>query len=284
MDESALIMGNSVNKNENSLDRDSAKSDEKLSRMLCKEIKEKKELRGLSDAVVEDCLHDYLKKHSISLKNLKKQDFRIITKQIRSELRFLTGQYQKSLKDRPRLLQEDNFMQLLKTHSSTAERLPFYPLIKEKIKELKIKSILDLGCGLNPLALASPEVFYYASDIKEDELSLIDSFFKKNKINGKTFTLDLRKLSSPLPKTDLCILFKVIDVVDKKDHALSEKIILAVESKYILVSFSTKKLSGKAMNYPQRGWFERLLLRKGLSFEKFSIPNEIFYLIHQAKA
>jgi len=245
---------------------------------LIKGIKEKKELSSLSGQLVKECLMDYLEKHRISPNKLAKQDSRLIIKEVRAELRFLSGQYQKSFKDRPKLLKKNNLKELLNTHSSTSERLGFYPLIKSKIQELKIKSVLDLGCGLNPIALASHDLIYFASDIKEDELFLIEQFFKENKINGKTFVLDLRKPLINLPKTDLCILFKVLDVIDKK-HKLSEKIILSLPSKYILISFPTKKLSGKSMNHPKRKWFENILIRNKLEFETFSIPNEIFYLI-----
>jgi len=245
---------------------------------LVKRIKEKKELSGLSGSVVKDCLESYLEKHRINIEKLTKQDLKLIVKEVRAELRFISGQYRKSLKDRPKLLKKNNLNELLNTHSSTSERLKFYHLIKNKIHKLGIKSILDLGCGLNPIALASPDLIYYASDVKEDELSLIAQFFKQRKINGKTFVFDLRKPIMNLPKTDICILFKVLDVIDKK-HKLSEKILLTLPSKHMLVSFSTKKLSGKSMNHPQRKWFEKILIRNQLKFETFSIPNEIFYLI-----
>lgn len=245
---------------------------------LIKEIKEKRELSGLSNEIVKYCLESRLEKYKIAPEKLTKQDSRLIIKEVRAELRFLSGQYQKSLKNRPKLFKKNNLIGLLNTHSSTSERLEYYSIIKDKINNLGIKSILDLGCGLNPIALASPNIIYFASDIKEDELSLIAQFFKENEIKGETFVFDLKKPLSNLPKTDLCILFKVLDVIDKK-HKLSEKIILSLPSKYILVSFSTKKLSGKPMNHPQRKWFEKVLIRNHLRFEAFSIPNEIFYLI-----
>ena len=171
---------------------------------------------------------------------------------------------------------------LLKTHSSTSERLDFYPVLKKKILDLKIKSILDLGCGLNPLVLSSKNVEYFASDINERELSIIKEYFKKNKINGKTFVYDLRNISNDLPKTDLALLLKVLDVVSKNDRKLSEKIILSIKSKYSIVSFSIKKISGQRMNFPERKWFEKILLRNKFKFEKLYSKNEVFYfLMHE---
>ena len=166
----------------------------------------------------------------------------------------------------------------MQTHTSTSERLDFYPKLKKIIYELEPNSILDLGCGLNPLTLSKKGIKYYASDIKEDELEMVKKFFKRNKIEGKTFIQDLRRDISNLPEADLCIIFKVLDVIEKKSHKFSEKILRTVKCKYFLVSFATKKLSGKSMKSPRRIWFEKILEKLNYSYKKFSSDNEIFYL------
>jgi len=241
---------------------------------LIKKIKEKKELSGTADSVVKETLNTYLKKYNILLGNLSPKEQKIIIKEIRSQLRSLTGQYQKNIKYRPNLI--NNPTELLKTHTSTFERQEDYPNLKALIKKINPKSILDLGCGLNPIALATPKIKYFASDIKEDELEIIKKFFAMNKIKGKTFIYDLRKINSDLPKADLCFIFKVLDIIDKN---LAEKILVLIPCKKILVSFSTKKLSGKKMNKPNRDWFEKILKRLNFEYNKTNTENEVFYLI-----
>lgn len=248
---------------------------------LVKKIKEKKELSSLADQLIIDTLNNYLKKHNLSLEKVSDPDSKIIVKEVRAKLRVFSGRYQKSLKDRKKFLNDNSLQELLKTHSSTAERLEFYPTLKKIIKELKVNSILDLGCGLNPIALASPEIKYNASDIKQDELSLIKLFFKKNQIKGNVFIYDLKRIKEDLPKSDLCLLFKVLDILEEKEHKIAEEIIKKTPCKKILVSFATKKLSGKPMSQPRRFWFEKMLTRLNLKFEKFSSRNEIFYLIEK---
>ena len=245
---------------------------------LIKKIKQKKELSGITDKIVSELLLDYLKKYSISLKNISPKQTKIIIKEIRSQLRTISGQFQKGAKNREKLLETDSIQQLLKTHSSTAERLEFYPELKSIIKRLKVTSILDIGCGLNPIALANSGLTYYASDIKEDELSLIKRFFKKNKIKGKLFVQDLTKSSLNFPKTDICLILKVLDTIDP-NHVLTETLLKKVHSKYFIISFSTKKLSGKPMNFPRRRWFEKLLVKLNFHYKTFQSQNEIFYLI-----
>ena len=244
---------------------------------LISKIKEKKELSGLANSIIEEELKKYFG-NKATLDLTKEKDKKEIIKAIRAKLRKLTGRFQHSSKERLSLVKQKDIESLLKTHSSTKERLDFYPVLKEIISSLNVSSILDLGCGLNPLALASSSQRYYASDIKEDELAIIKEYFTENKINGRVFIHDLRDFSTRLPKADLCLLFKVLDVLETKGHKLSEKLINSLDCNYLIISFPTKTLSGKPMNHPQRGWIELLLSRIGFTLVSFKSTNEIFYL------
>ncbi len=250
-------------------------------RTIIKKIKQKPELSSISDEVIKEALAPYEKKHNISIKNLKEKEQKIIIKEIRAKLRKLAGQYQKSTKKRIAFLKQDKIKELLKTHSSTAERINFYPKLKALLRKLKINSILDLACGLNPLALSNKKTTYYAADINESELSIIGQYFIKNKIKGKTFSLDLRHTEkiSKLPKTDITFLFKVLDIIEEKGHKIAGEIISKIKSEYILISFPTKKLSGKPMQNQRRHWLERLLKAKGIKFKTIKSENEVFYLV-----
>ena len=250
---------------------------------IVKLIKLKKELSGLSDVVVLDVLEKELKKFKIDpkLEELKKSDKKILIKEVRAKLRRLVGRFTIANKERLSLVEEENTENLLSSHSSSNERLLFYPELRKIISDLKIKSILDLGCGLNPLALANQNIEYYASDINSSDLEVVDAFFKKEGMKGKTFVLDIRKKPLIFPKTDLTLILKVFDIIETKGHKQAEYIIKTLDCKYILISFPTKTLSGKAMNHPQRGWIEQLLNRLQFKFKTFSSNNEIFYLVEK---
>jgi hypothetical protein len=252
---------------------------EKTKEQLIKRIKEKKELSGIDDSVVEDFLNAVLKKYNPSE---KESDLKIIVSETRYLLRKISGRFQNSVKKRKEHLEKKDFNELLKTHSSTAERLRFYPKLLEIIDAEKPSSILDLGCGLNPIALASSKVAYYASDIKKDELEIIKYHFKKNKIPGKVFFYDLRKIDSTLPEADLVLIFKVFDILGENNHSLTKKIIQELKCRTIIASFATKKLSGKSMHSPERHWFEKILSELKLPYEKVYSDNEVFYKIKKS--
>lgn len=233
-----------------------------------KKIKEKKEFSSIADLVILRLIKE--KSLSNKISTLSAAEQKTLLKEIRAELRFLSGQYRFSSKD-----------QTLNTHTSTLEREQDYSLLLKLIKSLNPKSILDLGCGLNPLVISKkfPKVTYHASDINESDLILIKNYFNSNKIKGKTFVYDLQDLTKPLPKVDLCLLLKVLDVVDKNDHKISENILRKVKAKNFIVSFATRKLSGKKMNRPKRIWFEKMIQRLNFSSTKEQTQNECFYIL-----
>ncbi len=245
---------------------------------IVKKIKLKRELSDISDAIVSEVLEKEIKKHNIRLEALRKSSIKQLIKNARASLRIMSGQFVSSNKERMSLLKQNRISDLLRTHSSAKERMDFYPEIRKIIQKLNISSILDLGCGLNPIALASSGIKYYAIDIKSSELELVKEYFKVNNINGNIFLQDLRKINSDLPEADLCLMLKVFDVLEKRGHKIAEQIIRHIKSKYLLISFSTKTLSGKPMRHPQRGWIERLLERLGFSYKTLKSNNEIFYL------
>jgi hypothetical protein len=251
-----------------------------LIKELIENIKKKKELSGIDDSVVREHINEYLAKNKLILENLNSSQLKLVLKDIRAGLRNQVGRFQASTKDRAKLLEKDDLPALLKTHSSTKERINFYPQLREIIKKLKVTSILDLGCGLNPLALAEPGVKYYASDINLEDLNIVASFFKKKNLDGTASVCDLNKIESCcLPETDLCLVLKVFDILGKKDYETAKRIIEKISSKHLIASFSTRTLSGKPMNSPRRIWFEKLLKSLCYEFEIVKSDNELFYII-----
>ncbi len=255
---------------------------------IVKEIKKKKEISGIKDSLVVETLSLVLKRQNLSendLEKVKSFDRKLIVKEVRSILRLMHARFQSSSKNRDKMIDEGNFEQLLKSHSSTKERLSSYDQLKSLIDGLKVSSILDLGCGLNPIALGSSKIKYYAYDINENELSLIKKYFAEKNITGKVSSFDLSKTEEySFPEADICLVLKVLDLFGKRKYEVTEAILKKIKCKYFLISFSTAKLSGKSMNNPIRKWFESILERNNYSFEIINTSNEIFYLIKNPSA
>lgn len=236
--------------------------------LIVNKIKQKRELSGLADSFVASETLSYLKKHNISSISSEKSE-KLIIKAIRNILRKHSGRFG---------VRKESIG--IEMHPSTQERAHDYPLLKQIIENLRPESVLDLGCGINPIALAKPGVYYYSYDIDEQSLGIVENFFRSNNLAGKVFTADLRT-HRDFPEADLALLLKVVDLLDKKGHKISEELMKCLKCKHLIVSFSTKTLSGKPMNHPQRGWIERLCARLGYKYSLHKGKNELFYLIEK---
>lgn len=244
---------------------------------LIKKIKEKKELSAISDTFVKKELQQYLKQYPKVSLNPRSRHYKKLVKEIRAKLRRTYGLFQIDLKKNKNLLAE---------HPSTKERLSFYPQLYRKIFQItgKPKTILDLGCGVNPLSVKYMKLdnfTYYAYDLSKEEVKLINQFFKKNKIKGQAEILDLLNFKN-LPKADLAFLFKMTDVLDQgKGHKKSEEVIKKIPAKYLVVSFPTLTMSGKRMNFPRRRWIELMCQRLNYKFKILEFSSEIFYVVEK---
>jgi 16S rRNA (guanine(1405)-N(7))-methyltransferase len=273
---------------------------------LVKQIKKKKELSGLDDEFVKNQLNIYFSKNPkiVNLLNKslnpKSAKYKQIVKDLRSILRRVYGLFrikeQKDLRDSlvKDLLAKKNLdlkliKEILQTHSSTKERLSSYLKLYQKIWKItgKPKSIIDLGCGINPFSVPFmnlQELTYYAYDISANETSLLKQFFnyfhKQNKdFTGQSKVLDALNFSK-LKKVDICFLFKMTDVLDRgKGHKITEQVLIKIPAKHIVVSFPTETMSGKKMNFPRRKWIELLCERLGYKYKTINLVNEIFYCI-----
>lgn len=246
------------------------------------QVQQKRGLERLAVNVIEDSIVACLQKHRISAAALSVRDARLIVKEVRQSLRLLAARFQRgaSAEERSALMATRQYQQLLLTHTSAAARIADYPLLRRELTARRVTSIVDLGSGLNSLALAAPGITYYAVDIREDELSLISSFFQQEKISGTTLVCDLRKSLPSLPPADACLLMNVLDVIEPRRHShkRAEEIITSITAKYFFITFSTKTLSGKPMRHPQRGWIERLLTRRGYAWKRIPLSAEVLYV------
>jgi len=269
---------------------------------LIADIKKKSEFLELQDSLVKEKLDEVLRQNP-KLREFLERDrsegYKKIVKLTREKLHRAYGVFQIEDKSKAKnLLKELGKTEdlhetysihdlLLSLTMSTKERLPFYEELYSKIFEItgKPKSIMDLGCGFNPMSfpfMNLEEADYLAYDINGDDIGILNDYFRAmgDDLNGKAALINLENVEcKTLPKTDVCFLFKVFDVLDRKDHKRSEEIIKSLNCKWIVASFSTQTVSGKKMNHPHRGWMDRMLERLGLKFKIVKFENEIFYVI-----
>lgn len=267
----------------------------KISESFIKKIKENKKYKSISDEIIIKEIKDYMRKYQTDL-----YDEKFAIKIIRRQLHRIYSSYQtKGKKKIEKLLDElkndKNSLEIingiLSTNLSTKERLDKYSTIYNKIFELSKKpgSIIDLGCGLNPISIPYMDLKnlkYYAYDISDYDIKFINKFFIIMGIDGEANILDARDLESlnKIPKSDIIFMFKVYDLIvpkSKKLKKIGEEIINIIKEKaeFLVVSFATKTLTRKPMNLPRRIGFEMMLDRNKLKYNFIQTDNEIYYVV-----
>ncbi len=250
---------------------------------LLKKIKAKKPLEKLDDNYVRPFILEYFRKNPKIKKKLdaysekdveKSLFFEKIVKAIRNELNKSYGVF---------WLKEGSSFE---AHSSTYERKEIYSELYHQIFSITgvPSRILDLSAGLNPLSYPYMKPFkgtYFATELTKKDCETLEKIFKKEHIVGSVLQIDLLNFEK-LPSTDLCFLFKILDVIDFKGHKRSEELLKKIPASWLIVSFSTTTLSQRTMNQPKRKWFEQLLKRLDWHYQVLTFPNEIFYVIQKS--
>ncbi len=175
---------------------------------------------------------------------------------------------------------------LMRHHASTRERLPildaFYATVLAGLPP--IRTVLDLACGLNPLAIPwmglAADAEYYACDVYCDMVDFINGFLALIAVQGRAEVSDLIR-ACPTRKVDLALALKTIPCLEQVDKAAGERLLGALDARYILVSFPARSLGGRdkgmPVNYENR--FRELVAGKGWAVRRFEFATELVFLI-----
>jgi len=176
--------------------------------------------------------------------------------------------------------------QLMQAHASTRERLPildhFYQTIFAQLPP--IQTVLDLACGLNPLAypwLPLPkETQFTAVDIYRDMLDFIQGFFEIAGINGRTQQRDIIG-HPPTEPYDLILLLKTLPCLEQVDKHAATHLLDALNGRFLLISYPAQSLGGRGKgmveNYTQQ--FERLADGRHWQVQRFEFATELAFLV-----
>jgi len=221
-------------------------------------------------------------------------------KDVRNKLHQIGGAYfkqkvdysqsQKNLRQTQKDLQSDQLRQycikLMGLHYSTAERLP---IIESFFKNCMapiapVKSVLDLACGMNPMAIPwmplQPNFTYHACDIYMDMLDLVQTFFDHLEIDGSTAACDLIG-EVPAENAQLAFLLKSIPCLEQVDKEIGLMLLEGIHADHILVSFPVRSLSGRNKGMPDfyEDHFFDMISGKPWQIIKFTFQTELAFLV-----
>lgn len=175
---------------------------------------------------------------------------------------------------------------LLACHASTRERLPFLESFYDAIfrRVGSVRRILDLGCGMNPLAIpwmALPTgCVYQAIDVYEDLMPFLDAALPLLGVTGQAAVASA--LDHPITApVDLALLLKCLPCFEQIDRAAVPRLLDSLQARHILLTYPVRSLSGRAkgmaVNYEAQ--FQRLAAGRDWQVERLLFPNELAFLV-----
>jgi 16S rRNA (guanine(1405)-N(7))-methyltransferase len=138
----------------------------------------------------------------------------------------------------------------LSLHSSTRERLPILDQFYAAIFSLtgEPASVLDLGCGLNPLSLPwmalGTKAHYVALDIDAERARFLNRYLALVGLEPAARCQDLLA-RPPADAADVALLLKMSPSLERQEPGATLRLLARLSSPWIVVSFAVKSLGGR---------------------------------------
>lgn len=179
-------------------------------------------------------------------------------------------------------------IRIMQHHHSTHERQyileDFFQTALAPIQP--VGSILDLACGLNPLALPwmpiKNEVQYYGCDIFEDMMQFLNGFADHFGFHGNFHTCNILDLDDS-KSVDVAFLLKTLPCLEQVQKGFAPHLLEKIPAKHILISYPVSSLSGKnkGMEKTYTDQFKALIQETGWTYAAFTFSSEIAFLVEK---
>jgi 16S rRNA (guanine(1405)-N(7))-methyltransferase len=175
---------------------------------------------------------------------------------------------------------------ILGLHSSTRERLTIVDGFYQVIFGLTGRpgSILDLGCGLNPLAVPwmglSPGTRYFALDIDVDRVLFLNRYLVLAGLEPLARCQDILT-HAPGEEADLALLLKMSPSLERQEPGATLHLLDRLRTSFVAVSFAVKSLTGreKGMSDHYRRQFLELAGTRTWTVEKLAFETELVFVV-----
>jgi 16S rRNA (guanine(1405)-N(7))-methyltransferase len=181
---------------------------------------------------------------------------------------------------------KDVCRRIMGSHASTRERLPileeFYGRIFEELPP--VGSVIDVACGLNPLAIPwmglADGAGYVAYDIYDDMMGFLSRALGIMGVKGRGEIRDV-VAEPPVEEVDLALVLKAIPCLEQIDKSAGRRLLDGLKAKNMVVSFPVASLGGRnkgmAANYEARFW--ELAEGREWSVKKLLFKSELVFVV-----
>lgn len=153
-------------------------------------------------------------------------------------------------------------VEVMRRHASSRERIALLDELYPATWAMTgvPTSILDLGCGLNPLALPwmglDPAAPYVAMDVDRRPLTTVEGFLELIGQAGRTEARDL-VADPPTEPADVALLFKLVTTLDRQDPDAAARLLAALAVRHAVITLPLRSLAGRGRGM-ERAYRRRL--------------------------
>lgn len=173
-------------------------------------------------------------------------------------------------------------------HASTRERLAelehFYTTVFAALPP--VTSLMDLACGLNPLAAPwmplAPNTRYLACDLYADLCTFVDAVLPLLGLVGEAAVCDLT--AGPPPwRADVALVLKTLPLLEHVRRGAGRNLLHMIDAPHLVVSFPTRSLGGRnvgmATTYARQ--MRAITEEAGWGYQTLTFTNEIVFVVQK---
>jgi 16S rRNA (guanine(1405)-N(7))-methyltransferase len=175
----------------------------------------------------------------------------------------------------------------MRFHASTQERLPVLERFFAEVFALtgRPSDLLDVACGLNPLAAPwmglPPGAVYRATDVDHALVGFVDHCLGALGVPHEVGVEDA--LATPPQPADVALLLKTVPCLESQQKGSGYELVAALPARVLVVSFPRRSLGGreKGMTQTYAQAFEERAREHGWSHDALRFPNELVYVVRR---
>jgi len=179
---------------------------------------------------------------------------------------------------------EEALEKTLLLHSSTRERKDSWREMYAKVfgaMDAAPESVIDLACGLNPIALGALGVKTVRGyDIQGGAVNAVNAWAEAAGWDVKGFCADLL-CDIELEQADLALMMKLLPLLDRQKAGSARELLESCPAKYILVTFPTRTLGGRNVGMEEQysAWMDANTPECLETSARFVEDTELCYLL-----
>ncbi|RMG91305.1 MAG: hypothetical protein D6706_18365 [Chloroflexi bacterium] len=172
-------------------------------------------------------------------------------------------------------------------HLSTRERLPLLERFYREIFAVTglPRSILDIACGLNPLAFPwmglTPPVDFYAYDIHEPRVNFLNTYFRLQGLPPLARVQDVA-LRVPAETADVALFLKEMPRFERNYHGRGRPLLEALRVRWLVISFPTVSThGGRNLTNRYRQFMHELIADKPWPVTELLFEGELVFCVEK---